>query len=152
MQRTQETRGRYSKAGEDPAAQAHPEPDPRALGRVAAKLFLGITEEWRLTDAQKLVLAGHESRATLATWRRKIAAGEGIKLSRDTLERLSYVAGIYKALQLLFPNPEQWAGWVRRPNRDFGGRSALDHMLAGRVVDLADVRRYLDAWRGSQFE
>lgn len=127
-------------------------PDRGALGRVAAKLFLGITEEWQLTDAERLVLAGHESRTTLNQWRRKIAAGDEIKLSRDTLDRLSYVAGIYKALQLLFPNPEQWSGWVRRPNRDFGGQPALDHMLGGSVVDLADVRRYLDAWRGSQFE
>jgi len=132
--------------------ETKPKTDRGALGRVAAKLFLGVTDEWRLTDAQRLVLAGHESRTTLNQWRHKIAAGEGIKLSRDTLERLSYVAGIYKALQLLFPNPEQWAEWIRRPNRDFGGRTALDHMLAGKVVDLADVRRYLDAWRGSQFE
>ena len=28
------------------------------------------------------------------------------------------------------------------------GKSALERMLAGRVVDLADVRRYLDAQRG----
>lgn len=122
------------------------------LGRVAAKLFLGITDEWKLTEADKLVLAGHESRTTLNQWRKKIKANEDIKLSRDTLERLSYVAGIYKALQLLFPNPEQWANWIRRPNRDFGGNPALDHMLGGNVVDLADVRRYLDAWRGSHFE
>ena len=73
-------------------------------------------------------------------------------MTRDTLERLSYVAGIYKALQLLFPNAEQWSGWIRRPNRDFGGRPALEHMLGGRVIDLADVRRYLDAQRGAQFE
>lgn len=126
--------------------------DRGKLGRVAAKLFLGITDEWRLTDSQKLVLAGHESRTTLNQWRRKIDAGEEIRLSRDTLERLSYVAGIYKALQLMFPNPVQWAEWIHKPNRDFGDRPALDHMLAGRVVDLADVRRYLDAWRGSQFE
>jgi hypothetical protein len=30
----------------------------------------------------------------------------------------------------------------------FNGRSALDYMLAGRVLDIADVRRYLDAVRG----
>jgi hypothetical protein len=126
--------------------------DRGALGRVAAKLFLGITNEWQLTEAEKLVLAGHESRTTLNQWRSKISAGEDIRLSRDTLERLSYVAGIYKALQLVFPNPEQWSEWIRRPNRDFGGQPALDHMLAGKVVDLADVRRYLDSWRGSHFE
>ena len=32
---------------------------------------------------------------------------EGGKLSHDTLERVSYVLGIYKALQLLFSNPDQ---------------------------------------------
>ena len=132
--------------------KASAEIDRGALGRVAAKLFLGVTEEWQLTDAEKLVLAGHESRTTLNQWRRKIEAGEDIRLSRDTLERLSYVAGIYKALQLLFPNPEQWSEWIRRPNRDFGGQPALERMLGGRVVDLADVRRYLDSWRGSHFE
>lgn len=132
--------------------KASAEIDRGALGRVAAKLFLGVTEEWQLTDAEKLVLAGHESRTTLNQWRRKIEAGEDIRLSRDTLERLSYVAGIYKALQLLFPNPEQRSEWIRRPNRDFGGQPALERMLGGRVVDLADVRRYLDSWRGSHFE
>ncbi|MFT7245301.1 MAG: hypothetical protein ACI82A_002668 [Candidatus Azotimanducaceae bacterium] len=122
------------------------------LGRVAVKLFLGITDDWDLTENEKLVLAGHESRTTLNQWRQKVEANEDIKLSRDTLERLSYVAGIYKALQLLFPNPEQWSNWIRRPNRDFGGNPALEHMLGGKVVDLADVRRYLDSWRGSHFE
>jgi hypothetical protein len=121
------------------------------LGRVAAKLFLGITDDWDLTENERLVLAGHESRTTLNQWRQKIEANEDIKLSRDTLERLSYVAGIYKALQLFFPNPEQWSNWIRRPNRDFGGNSALEHMLGGKVVDLADVRRYLDAWRAFAF-
>ena len=132
--------------------EARTQRDRGALGRVAAKLFLGVTDEWQLTEAEKLILAGHESRTTLSQWRRKIAAGEDIRLSRDTLERLSYVAGIYKALQLLFPNPKQWAEWIHRPNRDFGGQPALERMLAGRVVDLADVRRYLDAWRGSHYE
>lgn len=122
------------------------------LGRVAVKLFLGITDDWDLTENEKLVLTGHESRTTLNQWRQKVEANEDIKLSRDTLERLSYVAGIYKALQLLFPNPEQWSNWIRRPNRDFGGNPALEHMLGGKVVDLADVRRYLDSWRGSHFE
>lgn len=132
--------------------KASAERDKGAMGRVAAKLFLGIAEEWQLTEAEKLVLAGHESRTTLNQWRRKIEAGEHIRLSRDTLERLSYVAGIYKSLQLLFPNPEQWSGWIRSPNRDFGGRTALEYMLGGKVIDLADVRRYLDSWRGSHFE
>jgi hypothetical protein len=58
--------------------------------------------------------------------------------------------GIYKALHILLPTNEMADGWVKKANtaQGFGGKSALDRMLAGRVVDLADVRRYLDAQRG----
>lgn len=131
----------------------HPLPavDDAQMSRVAVKLFFGITEEWSLTDEQRCTLAGLGTRTTLHNWRQKLAAGEPIKLGRDTLERLSYLAGIYKAVQLLFADRAQWQNWVRKPNRDFGGASALQRMLGGRVVDLVDVRRYLDGWRGEVY-
>lgn len=124
----------------------------KSLGRVAAKLFFAITDQWELNENQRLRLAGQSSRSTLHSWRKKVDAGQDLTLSPDTLERLSYLAGIYKALQIIFPTEEQWRSWVRKPNRDFGGDSALQHMLGGRVMDLADVRRYLDHWRGGAFE
>lgn len=120
-------------------------------GRVAVKLFLAIAEEWGLSEEQRCILAGLSSRTTLQNWRRRVAEADTVNLSGDTLERLSYVAGIYGGLQRLFSAPEQWRAWVRKPNQDFGGRSALDRMLAGRVVDLADTRRYLDAWIGDLY-
>lgn len=128
-----------------------PDINENQMSRVAIKLFFGITAEWNLTDEQRCTLAGLGTRTTLHNWRHKLATGEPIKLARDTLERLSYLAGIYKGTQLLFTDPNQWKNWVRKPNRDFGGRSALDRMLAGRVVDLVDVRRYLDGWRGEPY-
>jgi hypothetical protein len=132
-------------------------PNPKAaprhgdLSRVAVKLFFAIADEWSLTEQERCQLAGLSTRTTLYNWKQKLEAKAPIKLSADTLERLSYIAGIYKALQLLFAVPEQWKTWIRKPNRDFGGRSALDRMLAGRVIDLADVRRYLDGWRGELY-
>jgi hypothetical protein len=121
--------------------------NPAELGRVAAKLFLAIADEWALSQQQRAVIAG-VGRTTLHNWKHRVEAGEPLVLPVDTLERLSYVAGIYKALQLLLPTRAHWAEWIKKPNRDFGGQSALDRMLGGRVVDLADVRRYLDAQRG----
>jgi hypothetical protein len=58
--------------------------------------------------------------------------------------------GIYKALQILLPDPQAADAWVRQPNQApfFGGRSALERMLSGHVADLFVVRRYLDAQRG----
>ena len=121
-------------------------------GRVAVKLFLGVVEDWGLSEEQSLVLAGLNSRAVLHNWRKGVASKEGITVSKDTLERLSYVAGIYKGVQLLFNDPYQWKNWITKPNKHLGGQSALDRMLAGKVADLADVRRYVDVWSAEHYE
>ena len=55
---------------------------------------------------------------------------------------------IYKALQILFPDPDRADAWLRRPSRVFEGRSALDVMLGGRLQDIIRVREYIDAQRG----
>jgi len=115
------------------------------LDHAAAKrAFFRIMEAWDVGDAEARVLLGAPSRSTFYNYKR----GEGGALSADTMERISYVLGIYKGLKLLFPNPQQADGWMRKPNAAFGGRSALERALAGKVVDLASVRTYLDAVRG----
>ena len=56
--------------------------------------------------------------------------------------------GIHKALRILFTENERAYGWVKKPNRAFDGKSALEIMLQGQIMDLFDVRFYLDAARG----
>ena len=108
------------------------------------RAFFRIMQAWGVRDADAQALLGRPSRTTFYAWKK----GKGGKLSHDTLERVSYVLGIYKALQLLFSNPSQADAWMKKPNEAFGGRSALEHALGGRVVDLAHVRQYLDFVRG----
>jgi uncharacterized protein (DUF2384 family) len=125
----------------------HPSTAPAAkpLDHAAAKrAFFRIIEAWGASDAEARILLGAPSRSTFYNYKR----GEGGSLSADALERVSYILGIYKALQLLFPNREQADTWMRKPNTAFGGRSALARALGGKVVDLAAVRTYLDAVRG----
>ena len=118
---------------------------PSNVAPVAIKMFMNITQnEWSLSETDARVLLGEPSRSTFYNWRN----GKVSTLSRDTLERVSYIAGIYKALHLLFPQPDQANAWLKKPNSAFAGQSALDVMLAGSIVDLARVRRYLDAQRG----
>jgi len=118
---------------------------PVAIDHEAAKrAFFRIMAAWSVPDTEARVLLGRPSRTTFYAWKR----GEGGKLSHDTLERVSYVLGIFKALQLLFPGKSQADAWMHQPTRAFGGRSALAHALGGRVVDLAHVRQYLDFVRG----
>ena len=120
--------------------------DPEELGATALTAFFNITAAWGLSAEEERTLLGSPPRSTFFKWKSERAA----KLSPDTLERISYVMGIYKALRILLPTEESANDWVKKPNtaRGFNGKSALDRMLAGRVIDLADIRRYLDAERG----
>jgi hypothetical protein len=117
-----------------------------AAGGAGLRAFTKIAELWHLSIPEQLALLGIGSRSTYFKWRKESHP----KLPRDTLERLSYLLGIYKALQLLIPDSHAADEWVRRPNDAplFGGRSALDRMLSGNVADLYTVRQYLDAQRG----
>lgn len=113
--------------------------------RVALKAFFNITERWGLNDSERMVLLGGPSRSTYYKWKSAL----GGKLPRDVIERISYVMGIYKSLHILFSNEQQADGWIKRSNQaaPFDGLSAHEYMQRGSVVDLADVRRYLDAQR-----
>jgi hypothetical protein len=126
-----------------------PRPDLTAVGGAGGaglRAFARIAEAWGLSVAEQLKLLGIGSRSTYFKWRRE----QTPRLQQDTLERLSYLLGIYKSLQILLPDPRAADEWVRKPNSapPFGGRSALDRMLSGQVADLYVVRQYLDAVRG----
>ena len=128
------------------APAAAPVPSPDRLGRTALEAFFNICADWGLSAEQERTLLGGPPRSTFFKWKKE----RGGVLGRDVLERVSYLLGIYKALHILLPSNEAARAWVSKPNAAplFNGRSALEHMLGGNVVDLADVRRYLDAQRG----
>lgn len=116
------------------------------LGETALTAFFNIAAKWRLTSDEERTLLGNPPRSTFYKWKKSKKA----VLPQDTLERISYILGIFKALNILLPNTETANEWIKQPNTAplFNGQTALDKMLVGRVVDLADVRRYLDAERG----
>lgn len=110
----------------------------------ALRTFFRIAEAWGLREQEQMRLLGLDSRATLQSWKR----GDVAAISKDALERISYVLGIYKGLQILLPKSAD--EWVRKPNEAplFGGRTALERMASGNVADLYVVRQYVDAQRG----
>lgn len=121
----------------------------RALNRKdltgpALRTFFRIADAWGLNETEQMRLLGLEKRSTLQSWKRGVIAS----LSKDALERISYVMGIYKGLNILLPKTADQ--WVRKPNmaRIFGGGSAIDRMMSGNVADLYVVRQYVDAQRG----
>ena len=118
----------------------------RDLGGPALRTFFNIASRWVLTEGEQIKILGLEDRFTLQRWKAKAQFGP-VPIGRDALERISYVLGIYKAINTLLPDQHQADAWVRAPNAAplFSGRSALDRMAAGNVSDLYLVRQYLDA-------
>lgn len=130
------------------AAEAHPGRaiDRKGLSGPALRAFFRIAELWSLTADEQMNLLGLTARSTFFKWKKE----SNTVLPKDTLERISYVLGIYKALQILLPDEKAADKWVKQPNAAplFGMASALDRMLSGQVADLFVVREYLDAQRG----
>lgn len=116
------------------------------MSAAGLRTFFRIAQAWGLDAEQQRTLLGSPARSTFFQWKRQSSA----LLPRDVLERISYLLGIYSALQVLLPQPEAADAWVKRPNSAafFAGRSALEVMLSGNVADLFLVRQYLDSERG----
>lgn len=120
------------------------EPDRKSLTGPALRTFFRIAEAWRLSESEQMRLLGLDNRSTFQNWKR----GAVSSVPKDALERISYVLGIYKGLQILLPKTAD--DWLRKPNkaRVFGGKSALERMASGNVADLYVVRQYVDGQRG----
>jgi hypothetical protein len=116
--------------------------DRKGLSGPALHTFFRIAELWDLSVDEQMTLLGLTARSTFFKWKKD----PNVALPKDTLERISYIFGVYKALQILFPDEAAADAWVKRPNQAplFEGKSALDRMLSGQVADLFVVRQYLD--------
>jgi hypothetical protein len=118
----------------------------RKLSGPALRTFFNIAAAWRLSVREQRALLGWPAASTF----HKYKAGDYGALSFDTLTRISLVIGIYKSLQVLYPEPEFADRWVRMPNSNplFDGRPALSLMTDCGIDGLYQVRRLLDGRRG----
>lgn len=112
----------------------------------ALRTCLRIFEAWRLTAEQGRAILGLP-RQTWYRWRQNPSSA---RLDVNTLERISYVLGIFKALQILLPDQGAADSWLNRPNdaQLFGGMRPVERLASGKVADLYEVRRFVDGMRG----
>lgn len=118
----------------------------RRLSGPGLRAFFTIARAWALTTTEARALLGWPAPSTF----HKYKAGEHGALPYDTLTRLSLVLGIYKSLQLLYPEPRFADRWMRMPNSNplFDGVTPLDFVVDGGIDALYHVRRLLDGRRG----
>lgn len=110
----------------------------------ALRTVLNILDAWDVTPRDRMAILGCDQ----DMYDRWIKTHELGETHEDTLERLSYVLGIWKALQILFPDQAAANTWIHRSNNSpvFNGKTPLSIMVKGRIEDLSLVRIFLDSW------
>lgn len=119
---------------------------PPIENEVVWKSLATLVKRFDFKEKEALILMGDMPRSTYTTG----VKNKSIKLDRDKKERVSYLLGIYKALRLLFDDSSQALSWINRENElpPFNGKTPKEYMLEGSIVRLAEVRKFLDYWRG----
>jgi hypothetical protein len=110
----------------------------------ALRTFFRMMARWQVRDEDARALLGGVTNGPFYEMKKN----PDRVLDPDRLLRISYLIGIFKALNLLYS--ETLADeWVRRPNsnRVFGGQTPLAYLTSGGLPAMETVRRLLDARR-----
>ena len=136
-----------------PKTNYHPAPivdiasksERERLSPAALKGFFNIVDRWRVRDEDARALLGGIWNGPYYTWKKQFDR----TISTDVLTRISYPAGIFGALHILY-GKKLADKWIKLPNtnRIFGGDTALAHMKRSGIPAMQVVRRLLDARRG----
>ena len=113
------------------------------LSARALKAFFNIIEHWQIRDEDARELLGGVSNGPYYQMKKN---QEGRILSADELFRISYLIGIFKALNTL--HGQTLADrWIRLPNsnRIFNGLAPLEYMKKGGQSAMEIVRELLEA-------
>jgi hypothetical protein len=135
-----------------PSTRYHPPPrvdlssraERERLSRSALKAFFNMMSRWKVRDEDARALLGGVTNGPFYEMKRD----PDRTLEPDRLMRISYLVGIFKALNVLYS--ESLAdSWIGLPNRNpiFGGDSPLAFMIRGGLPAMQTVRRLLDARR-----
>jgi hypothetical protein len=116
------------------------------LSPSALKAFFNMMERWKVRDEDARALLGGVTNGPYYEMKRQPA--ERV-LDADKLLRVSYLIGIFKALNILHGHALA-DEWMQLPNtnRIFGGSTPLAYVLKGGVAAMQTVRRLLDSRRG----
>jgi hypothetical protein len=132
--------------GPSPVADLASREERERLSPSALKAFFHMMERWNVRDEDARQLLGGVTNGPYYDMKKN---PEDRVLDTDKLLRISYLIGIFKALNILHGR-KLADEWVRLPNasRIFGGMTPLAYIMKGGVPAMQMVRRLLDARRG----
>lgn len=115
----------------------------------ALRVAINILDKWQCKPQEKQAILAM-GRSTLYKYQEN---PDSAKLSRDQLERISYILNIHQALRIVFSNPENVYGFMRMDNHNayFNGKSPMALITTGSFGTLYEVCRRIDVMRGAQW-
>jgi Protein of unknown function (DUF2384) len=121
------------------------EEERRRLSPAALRAFFNIVSRWGIRDEDARQLLGGISNGKYY----QLKQDPRHVLDQDRLQRISYLIGIFKALNILY-GTRLADSWIQLANTNslFTGRTPLNYMLQGGTPAMEVVRRLLDARRG----
>ena len=131
--------------GPSPLVDLTSKSERERLSPSAVRAFINLAARWEIRDEDARVLLGGMSNGPYYEMKRN----PDRVLDTDRLLRISFLIGIFKALNILYSKKLADA-WVALPNSNpiFGGQTPLAYMLKGGLPAMQTVRRLLDARRG----
>ncbi|WP_027584813.1 hypothetical protein [Bradyrhizobium sp. Ai1a-2] len=137
----------YPKAGYEPSPliNLNDQTERERLSPSAIKAFFSIMEKWAIRDADARDLLGGVSNGVFYEMKKN----PDRVLDTDRLARISLLIGIFKSLNILYPEDLADA-WVTLPNNNrlFSGGTPLSYMIQGGLAAMWTVRRLVDSRRG----
>jgi hypothetical protein len=128
----------------DPPVDLTARSERERLSAPALKAFFNVMARWKVRDEDARALLGGVSNGPFYEMKR-----HPVRLvDADRLTRISYLIGIFKALQILHARALA-DEWVHLPNANpvFAGQTPLAYMMRGGLPALQTVRRLVDARR-----
>lgn len=108
------------------------------VASVCGKLVDALASDWNLTHEELCVLLGPDADVdALLT--------EPTLVPDTVVYRLGLLMGIDHAACVLLPIRKRATDYLRKPNAELGGKSAMSLMLRGSEKDLVEVHRFLSA-------
>jgi hypothetical protein len=119
----------------------------KRLSPAAVEAFFKIAENWDLKNQDAMALLGGVSHGRYY----QLKGNRKGVLTQDELTRISFLIGIFKALNILF-NRRLASLWVSRPNDNpmFNNLPPLELLVRGGMPGMLGVRRLLDSRRGGR--
>ena len=117
------------------------------LSSGAGRAFFSIIAHWKIRDADARRLLGGMSNGAYYALKK----GGDSALDEDKLRRISYLVGIFKALNILY-SEELADRWMQLPNKNriFSGVTPHEYLIKGGLPAFATVRKLLDSRRGGR--